>query len=373
MTVTMRVLLALPAVALLACHSGDSADSAGKAPAAVVTVRTEVVAPQKVMETIGAIGTVVTRAGHLATLSAPASAHVSRVLVTTGQTVGRGQVLVELDRAPFEAALGAAQAAYNVAEQGSQRAQRLADEGIVAKKDVELATAEAARTRAELSTAQRDARLAVLAAPIAGVVTRMTATIGASVDPAQPLIEIADPSALDAMLSVSPSDAGRIEPGDQATLTAGMSATGERLGSGTVSDIAATIDSVSRAVAVRVRISSTLRQPRIGETVYGTIVTRTRRDAIVIPSEALVPDSGGFRVFVVDSAGIAHARSVTTGANTDSGVEIVKGLVAGERIVTYGAYGVSDSAKIQTAAPEQRRTSPPTDAGGAVKGEVTKP
>ncbi|MEO8945266.1 MAG: efflux RND transporter periplasmic adaptor subunit [Gemmatimonadaceae bacterium] len=373
MTVRMRVLIALPSVALLACHKGDAGDSGDKAPAAVVTARTEVVAPQNVMETVGAIGTVVSRAGHVATLSAPASAHVSRVLVTTGQTVSRGQALVELDRAPFEAALGAAQAAYNVAEQAAQRTQRLADEGIVARKDVELATADVARTRAELSTAQRDARLAVLVAPIAGVITRMTATIGASVDPALPLIEIADPSALDALLSVSPSDAGRIEPGDRATLTAGMRATGEPLGSGAVSDIAAIIDSVSRAVAVRVRISSIVRQPRIGETVFGTIVTRTRHNAIVIPSEALVPDSGGFRVFVVDSAGIAHARSVTTGANTGGGVEIVKGLVAGDRIVTYGAYGVSDSAKIQTSASEQPRAAPQTDAGSAVKSEVTKP
>jgi hypothetical protein len=72
---------------------------------------------------------------------------------------------------------------------------------------------------------------------------------------------------------------------------------------------------------------------------------------VTIPAEALVPDGEGFKVFVVDSAGVAHARPVTVGVRTGTLVEIVNGVAAGERVVTYGAYGVDDGAKVVVARP----------------------
>jgi len=68
--------------------------------------------------------------------------------------------------------------------------------------------------------------------------------------------------------------------------------------------------------------------------------------AKMVPIQALVPEGEGYRVYVVDSSGVAHARDVDVGARTETDAEILKGVAAGERVVTYGAYGVADSAKI---------------------------
>jgi len=62
-----------------------------------------------------------------------------------------------------------------------------------------------------------------------------------------------------------------------------------------------------------------------------------------------------YRVFVVDSAGIAHARAVTVGGRTESLAEILTGLAAGETVVTTGAYGVQDSARSAARAGEALR------------------
>jgi len=70
-----------------------------------------------------------------------------------------------------------------------------------------------------------------------------------------------------------------------------------------------------------------------------------------VPVEALVPAGEGFQVFVVDSAGIAHARPVGVGGRNESLVEIVTGLAPGETVVTTGAYGVEDGARIVRPAP----------------------
>ncbi len=334
------------AIALVAgaCHkSGGDEDAAVQA---VVPAQTIVVTPQAFTESMGAIGTVVPRAGHVATLSAPASARVGQVFVTTGQTVQAGQALIELDQASFRAATQAADAALSAAERAADREQRLANEGIAPRKDAEQAAADVAKARADALDAHRAEELSVLKSPIAGVVTRMSATLGASVDPAQPLVEVSDTRALDVLLSVTPTEAARVHSGMKVMLSAGQSASGEPLGVGTVSDISGTVDTATRSVAVRVQVPTARRPLRIGETVYGAIAVSTVPNAIVVPADAVVPEGTEFKVFVVDEKGIAHARPVTLGGRANGQDEITSGLKAGERIVTTGAYGMQDSAKV---------------------------
>ena len=80
----------------------------------------------------------------------------------------------------------------------------------------------------------------------------------------------------------------------------------------------------------------------------GVIAVETRPNAIVVPVEALVPGvaPGSYRVFVVDNGGTAHARDVKVGGRTETKTEIVEGLTGGEVVVTQGAYGLEDSAKV---------------------------
>jgi RND family efflux transporter MFP subunit len=345
-------------VASIAC-SKKKADEGDSATRPVVNVQTIVVRPQAFNETLGAMGTVAPRAGHVATLSAPAASRVAQVFVTTGQRVECGKVLVELDQAPFQSALQSAEAALAAAERANERAQRLAQEGIVPRKDAEQAAAGVAKARADAVAARRTEQLSILRAPIAGIVTRMSATLGASVDPAQPLIEISDPSALDVLLSVTPTDAARVRPGAKVSLSAGQTASGEPLGVGSVVDISGTVDSASRSVAVRVQAPTTRRPLRIGETVFGAISVGVRPAAMVVPADALVPEGDEFKVFVVDGSGVAHERDVKIGGRSGAGVEILEGLQAGERVVTYGAFGVQDSAKVVQLAPASGPAAPP--------------
>lgn len=337
----LRVTLAV--LTLTAC--GQKSDEAA-AVQAVVHVRTETVTAQSFTETVGAIGIVTGRPGHVASLTAPAAARVNRVLVAVGQHVGAGTVLVELDQTPFLGAARSADAALAQSESAYERTRRLTEAGIAPRKDLEQATADLARARGEAANARRQQELSAVRSPIGGIVTRMTATIGGTADPSQILVEIADPNALDLLFNVSPGQAGRIQRGAKVSLSAGQSATGESLGVGSVVDVGGVVDTASRGVTIRAQAPTTRRPLRIGETVYGDIVAVVHPHAIVIPVEALVPDGEEYKVFVVNAAGTAHARTVAVGGKTDKVAEIVSGLSIGERIVTYGAYGIEDSAKV---------------------------
>jgi RND family efflux transporter MFP subunit len=334
-----------------ACRKSDAAAEDTSKP--VVTAKTAVATIEPFTRTTSAIGVVVARPGHYASLSAPAPTRVAKVFVSQGARVGVGQPLVEFEQAQFIAALNAAQAALTATERNYERASRLANEGIVPRKDAETAAADLGRARNDFVTAQRAVQLSVLRAPVAGVVTRMTAVLGQPADPAQVLVEIADPSAFDVALSLGPTEAGSVRPGARVTLSAGEKAGGEALGTASVASVSAAVDTGSRAVPIRVSVVSPSRILRLGESVYGVIAVETRPNSVVVPVEALVPgdDPGSYKVFVVDKNGTALARDVKVGGRTETQVEILEGLKGGETIVTQGAYGLSDSAKVARPVP----------------------
>jgi RND family efflux transporter MFP subunit len=340
-----RMLLVVTASACVlteACRKNSEEESTDTA----VPVHTVLVTTSPVTQTVGAFGTITARSGHIAALSAPTAARVVRVLVSVGDHVRISQPLVELDQGPIRAAAQSAATALRAAEQAQARAQRLAREGIIPRKEAEQAAADMAKARADAVAANRAAQLSVIRSPINGVVTQLQAVLGASADPTQPLVEVADPSATDIVLNVTPSAAGQIQTGAKVTLSSGEGANSEALGIGTVVDLSATVDPTTRSVGVRVRAPATRRPLRLGETIFGQIEVATHPMAITVPIAALVPVGDGFQVFVVDTASFAHARKVTVGTRTQTQAEITNGLSAGERIVTEGAYGLEDSVKV---------------------------
>jgi RND family efflux transporter MFP subunit len=342
----VRTVAAALAVLGVACAGSGGDEQTGAREGEVVGVRTALAVVQPFAEIVRAIGTVSPRPGRFAALAAPGPTRVARIFVAPGDRVREGDPLVEFERGPFDAAAQSAAAALASAERSYARTVRLVEAGILARKDSDQAAADLAQAQAAAVTARRAQQLATLRAPLGGVVTSMSAVLGASVDPSQPVVEVADPAALDIVFMVSPAEAARIHDGDTATVSAGEGAAREPLGRSVVTGVAAAVDSATRAVAVRARLSRPARPLRIGESVFGRIVADVHPHAVTVPVEALVPAGETFQVFVVDSGGVAHARPVVVGGRSESLAEIVSGLAPGETVVTTGAYGMEDGVRV---------------------------
>lgn len=333
-------------VFLPGCRERGESEAKG---ASQVMVATAPVTAQAFPQIVNVIGTIVPRPGRFASLAAPAPTRVAQIFVAQGQRVAAGDSLIEFERAPFDAAAKSAAAALTSAEHGYARAVRLVQAGILPQKDSDQAAADLAQAEAAAVIARRSQQLATLRAPIAGVVTTMHGVLGEAVDPSQPLVEVADPNALDVVFNVTPGEAAQVRVGDSLRVTASGAA--EWLGTGFVTAVGASVDTATRAVPVRTRIPRPERPLRIGESVSGRIVTAVHQHALTIPLAALVPFGDGYQVFVVDSASVAHARPVTVGARTEALAEIVQGLSAGEVVVTSGAYGVEEGTAITRSQP----------------------
>ncbi len=313
-----------------------------------VTAESEVVTAQPFDLTLDVIGEVAPRLGRTATLTAPTSTRILRVLVVPGQRVRAGDPLVELDRSTIDAMVQSAEAAAVAADAEAARADRLVTAGILPRRDAERATADAARARSELTTARRAAQWSAMIAPIAGVITRVAATPGATAEPGMVLVELTDASTTDLVFTVTPTEAARLLRGQRLQLTGTEGP--DSLGEAAITEIGGVVDSLSRGVLVRAAISGSSRLLRIGESVLGHVQLGRVARAVVVPVSALVPAGELFRVFVLDSANIAHGREVTVGGQNRTHAYLTAGLAVGERVVTTGAYGLDDGVTVKSAA-----------------------
>ena len=75
------------------------------------------------------------------------------------------------------------------------------------------------------------------------------------------------------------------------------------------------------------------------------IPTKSPQDLVIIPQDALVPLNGGYVVFVAKE-GRAEQRIVTLGGAVQDKVVILKGIVAGEEVITKGNEILSDGKEI---------------------------
>jgi RND family efflux transporter MFP subunit len=108
---------------------------------------------------------------------------------------------------------------------------------------------------------------------------------------------------------------------------------------GTVAYIEATVDTATRAAKVRIEVPNPERLLRPGQFVHSRLITRGKSEqAIAVSRKALLQVDGEPSVFVQTGTETYLARPVEVGRVAGDLVEIKRGLVEGDRLVTEGGF-----------------------------------
>jgi len=274
---------------------------------------------------------------------------VTRVLVEPGDWVAKGQVLATIDRkvqveqtAQMRAQVASAQADARIAQNELERAQKLVARGFVSQADIDrkTATRDAAQARVRLAQAQygeMQARLGRLdvRAPEAGLVlARMvepgqivTATGGA-------LFRLAKGGEMEMLAALSESDLARLGVGQPAMVTPVGTSTGF---AGEIWQISPIIDPQTRQGTVRIalRYDKALRPGGFAT----AEISSGQVQAPLLPESAVQSDEKGNFVYIVDPEDKVVRRDVKTGSVSNKGIAIISGLTGNERVVySAGAF-----------------------------------
>jgi len=318
----------------------------GGAPTAVIVALAE---KDQMDDRIEALGTL--RSRESVELSATVSERVVEVGFEDGERVEAGQVLLKLYRAEEEALLNEAKATLEMAELDYARALQLAERGAAAQSFLDETRRNVHTSRARVLAIESRLGRMVVEAPFDGVVGLRNISVGALARPGELITTIDDDSVMLLDFPVPSVFLPVLIPGASVTASAvgfeGREFTGE------IRSVSSRVDPVTRTVVVRAEMPNPDRVMRPG-LLMTVELPANRRDAVLVPEEALVPRGYKTSLFVVEmdesGAEVARMREVETGTRRDGRVEITSGLVGGEKVITHGTMKAGDGALVRVLA-----------------------
>lgn len=259
--------------------------------------------------------------------------------------------------------LAQAKSAYNIAKKHLDGLNSVGKQGAI-----KTATGQLTSAKGKLLNSEAQLSYSEVRSPIAGFITDRPLYPGEMASTAAPLLTVMDISQVIAKAHIPQSDALQLHKGDAATISlAGM----EKPISGKVSLISPALDPNSTTVEVWVQAPNPDQLLRPGTTAQIAITAQTVKDALVVPSAALLNAKGdAAQVMVIDSQSQASSRDVKTGIQTGQQVQILSGLKPGEVVVTEGAYGLPDKTKVKV---EKAETEAAAGEGAKEKDDDAKP
>ena len=272
------------------------------------------------------------------TVAAAAPGKLGTVAVTQGQEVAAGAALATVLPDPQSAAaLAKAENAEEAAAAARNHVAALLAQHLATAADLAAATQAQGDAEADLA-ALRAAGTGVkrgIDAPVAGTVTAILAAPGSLLAAGEPVLRLAAAGQLTVQAGFTEGDAGRVHPGDTASLTL--------LNSGTtlaakVLQVAAMLDPQTGLVDVTLLPQSVV---LLGEPVAVTI-TAGSVTGDNVPRDAVLSDAQGDYVFELDGGNIARRKNVQVLEADGGNLVLAPGLTQGARIAVTGAYQLSD-------------------------------
>jgi multidrug efflux system membrane fusion protein len=336
----------------------------GGAPAAAPTVPVTAarVVRQDLPRTVTATGTV--EPLQTATVVAQVDGIVTRVAFHEGDEVRAGQLLFQIDPKPYQAALQQAQGALARDEAtalsaalDARRYRDLAAKQYVTTQQLDQAVATAdgaaATVRAD-SAAVELARLnldyASVRAPIGGRAGGLLLREGNLVRATArtPLVVINQLAPILVRFAVPSTYLGQIQEAAGHPLGVLASPVGDDGApeSGTLTFVDNAVDSLTGTIQLKARFAN--RDGRLwpGALVRVVLELATERNVLVVPVTAVVSSQRGSVVYVVDSTGVAHLRTVDVERNTDSLAVLRSGVQAGDLVVSDGQLRLTDGSRV---------------------------
>jgi membrane fusion protein, heavy metal efflux system len=297
---------------------------------------------------------------------------VTRISADVGQTVKAGQVLAELASPEFGAAqadTSRAQADATLAKLALQRQRELFEAGVVARKDLEQAEAEAARSQAEVARAQARTSLygsgtgvnmqLGLRSDMAGVVVERNLNPGQEVRPdgaATPLFVVSDPSVLWVSIDAQEGDLKDLRPGAKVSLNVANGP--EQSMTATISAVTDQIDPSTRTIKIRATVANPQRWLK-NEMLAKVRYQRQVGNSIEVPASAVFLRGNQHYVFVQSQAGVFEPRDVRVAYEGAQRVLLSEGLQEGEQVVSQNGLLLARELRIAQEAAHAAEPSKP--------------
>ena len=379
------LLLAIFFVSLLGCKNGRAqAGAAARPPAPVVVAMSE---QRDIPVQVQAIGNV--EAFQMVQIRSQVNGQIDQILFKEGEDVHQGQLLVRLDRRPFQADLDKAisqqkrdEAQAENSRLQAERYSALEKQGVASHEQADQVRTQA---RADASAVQAD-KAAVDAARVqlqyADISAPINARTGALLINVGNLVKANDTPFLVQLNQVSPIYVTFSVP--ESVLDRVRGSFGARRlkvlaypkgqttnpAEGYLSFIDNGVDITTGTVKLKATFANKDRRLWPGQFVDTVLQLSVQKSAVVIQTKAIQTGQQGEYVYVVTPQDTAESRPVKTGGTYQDLTVVSSGLKPGERVIVGGHLRVAPDAKVMVVQGGKQSTAAEVPAGSASGGHL---
>jgi len=322
--------VALAALLALAGCGGGSGDNVMKD--LPVPVEMAVVKSKDLRETLNLVGTL--QANESVILKSEIEGQVASIHFNEGEHVTAGKLLVQLDDTEMSAELREAQAELAWARGEFARRQNLFGQKVVAERELDRAKADLDRNAAQVETIKARLAKTRITAPFGGIVGARRVSPGDVLTSASELVNVESIDPLKLEFEVPERYLPLLAVNQAVNLK--VTAFPDRKFPGVVYFIDPRVSSADRSVPVKARVPNSEEVLRPGMFANVELVVQEKPHAVTIPEQALIPQGDQQFVFRVKTDGTVELVPVQTGIRNAGIVEILAGLVPGDRVVSAG-------------------------------------
>ena len=260
-----------------------------------------------------------------------------------GKSVKKGQILFRVNDLELRAQLAQIRTAQGLSSENERRAKLLLEKEAISQEEYDIASADYKSAQSRMQLIQAQLNKATVRAPFDGKIGLRYISKGTYVTPMTAIATLVNDSQVKVTFSVPEKYASQIIVGDTFTFS-----TSNNEGKFTAKIYAKEpeIDVATRTLKIR-----GLAENKDSGLLTGSFATidlplQTLKNALLVPTEVLIPIQNGKKMFVVKN-GKATEVIVETGSRTEKEILITKGIVAGDTILTSGVMTLQNGMPVK--------------------------
>jgi len=294
-------------------------------------------------ERIEALGT--TYARESVEITASVTETIDSIHFEDGQQVEEGALLVTLTQNTELAQLAAARASLAEEQREVNRLEKLVATRAAAQNELDERRTLLTIAKQRILEAEANIRDRTIRAPFRGVLGLRRVSPGALVEPGTVITTLDDTTEIKLDFSVPAQALQAVQVGTP--LVARSAVLGDRLFEGQIVAVETRINPRDRSILARARLLNPDGALQPGMLLQVELLA-SRREALLVPEEALIPLEEKQFVLVVDphKDNLVERREVTVGARKPGIVEILAGLSQGEWVIVEGLTNVRPGGKV---------------------------
>jgi len=260
-----------------------------------------------------------------------------------GSQVSSGQVLMKINDSELRAQLAQAQTKNSLAAENERRARLLLEKEAISQEEYDVASAEYKTTKSQIQLLEAQLNKTVIRAPFSGTIGLRSISKGSFITPTTEIAQVVNTNKLKISFSIPERYANKVKINN----TIQFSFQGDTLKH--IARVYATepvVEASTRTLGVKAIVDNVNSKLVPGTFANITFPLETINQAILIPTEALIPVQNGKKVFVLKN-GKAREVSVVSGARTDEDVLILSGVNIGDTILTSGVMSLRDGSDVK--------------------------